>query len=442
MKLFGTDGIRANSKSEVLNEQSVLRIGYSIASWAKDIGCKSVIIGKDTRESSERIERWLLNALESNGIEAILTGIIPTPVVSYLCKKLGYFGIMITASHNPYYDNGIKLFYKNGRKTKELEERLIEDYYEKFKHVKFQTLASFNYEKLVRKRIKNDLISLYNSDFESIRNFYLEKKVVLDCANGAGYFIGKDILEKCVKCLKVVNFRPDGKNINYNCGAMHPNILSKQVVLEKADLGIAFDGDADRVVFCDEKGEIIDGDHYIGFIARHTNQKEIVYTDYSNLSLDNFLKENNLKGIRVENGDKFVSEELGKRNLFFGGEKSGHYIFKEYNESGDGILSAIRLLKILYNEKMPLSKIREFELFPQVIVSEDVDRKKDLNEIDGLNKILEYVEKMLGEDSRTNIRYSGTEMKIRVLVEGKSQEKCSEFANKIAGFIKDANKSN
>lgn len=441
MKLFGTDGIRANSKSELLNYQSVIRLGYSIGSWAKHVECKSIIVGKDTRESSTTIERWLSIALENSGIDIKLIGIVPTPAVSYICRELDCCGIMITASHNPYYDNGIKIFCKSGKKTTDLDEQYIEDWYQKFADTKYET-EMFNIKnnyKCYKETVDEYLRAIYISKLKEIADFSLKKKIVLDCANGANSFIAKKVLERITKSLIIINASPNPKNINYNCGAMHPEILSKNVIFEKADLGIAFDGDADRVLFCDENGEIIDGDHVLGFISKHTNQEEIVYTDYSNLALDTFLKKCNISGIRVQNGDKYVSDELSKRGLLFGGEKSGHFIFKEYNESGDGLLSAIQLLKALSTINAPLSQIKEFELYPQVVVSAEVQRKKELNEIKGLQEMLEHAKNTLGQNARINLRYSGTEMKIRVLVEGNSQDLCNEIANKIAGFIKCVN---
>ncbi len=445
MKLFGTDGIRANSNSELLSEENVYMIGYSLGLWAKDEGYKSVIIGKDTRESSNNIEKWLIYAFQKTGLEAMLVGVVPTPAISYICKELGSLGVMITASHNPFYDNGIKLFCKSGRKTNSKEEEAIEKLYYDFSKGT-QKFARYSSEGLVKDSsefkgiIQSKLRGLYLSGFEKISDFKIKKKIVLDCANGVNSFIAKGIIEKVASSLKIINAMPNGQNINYNCGAMHPDIISKNVLLEKADIGIAFDGDADRVVFCDEKGEIIDGDHYIGFLAQNIIPKEVVYTDYSNLALDYFLRRNGIEGIRVQNGDKAVSDELSKRNLPFGGEKSGHYIFKDFGDSGDGLLSAIRLLSFLSKLNVPISKMKQFELYPQAIVSSEVKRKRDFSEIDGLDEMLKTTKSILGEDSRINIRYSGTEMKIRVLAEGNNQEKCNNSAIKIAEFIKEANK--
>lgn len=446
MKLFGTDGIRANSNSELLSEEGVYRVGYSIGLWAKEEGYKSVVIGKDTRKSSSNIEKWLVSALQKVGLEAMLVGVMPTPSISYICREIGSCGIMITASHNPFYDNGIKLFCKSGRKTNSEEEEAIEKLYfdfskgtQKYDYCISQGLVKGSSES--KGIIQNKLRGLYISGFEKISNFKIKKKIVLDCANGANSVIARGIIKKVAGSLKVINATPNGQNINYKCGAMHPETISKNVLLEKADIGIAFDGDADRVVFCDERGGIIDGDHYIGFLAQNIAPKEVVYTDYSNLALDYFLNKMGIGGVRVENGDKTVSSELSKRSLPFGGEKSGHYIFKEFGDSGDGLLSAIKLLNFLSNLDVPISKIRQFKLYPQAIVSSEVKRKRDLSEIDGLDEMLKTTKSILGEDSRINIRYSGTEMKIRVLVEGKEQKKCSKSANEIAEFIKDANKS-
>ena len=444
MKLFGTDGIRANSNSELLSEESVYRIGYCFGVWAKEAGYKRVVVGKDTRESSNSIEKWLVFAIKKAGLEAMLVGVMPTPAISYICRELGSCGIMITASHNPFYDNGIKLFCKSGRKTNASEEEAVEKLYfemmrEKQKHNYFNSKGFTTNPYEGETAHYEDLRDLYLLSLEKMADFKIKKRIVLDCANGANSLIAKGILEKVANSLKVINATPNGQNINYNCGAMHPEILSKNVLLENADIGIAFDGDADRIVFCDELGEIIDGDHYIGFLAQNIMPKEVVYTDYSNLALDSFLSTNGIRCIRVQNGDKFVSDELSKRGLPFGGEKSGHYIFKEFGDSGDGLLSAMRLLRFLSDLNEPISKIRQFELYPQAIVSLEVEDKRDFSEMSGLDEMLKVAKSMLGKDSRVNIRYSGTEMKIRVLVEGKDQEKCNKSANEIAEFIKDAN---
>jgi len=353
-KLFGTDGIRFLSNSEIFNNLSLNTLSKAILKNNKNL---KIVIGRDTRESSKLIESNFTNALKNNGAEIFKVGLISTPAISYLTKKLNCnMGIVISASHNPYQFNGIKFFNKNGEKLPELNENKIEKYF--FKLIKKKNIDKNNGKVqtvnnpflIYRKRFKNILIK---------NNFSTQLKIVIDCANGSCYKVAKYIFSKININLIYIKDKPNGKNINYKCGSLYPKILINEVKNKSADFGISFDGDGDRIICCDEKGQIIDGDKILACLAKYfvykskSNTNSVVGTHMSNMGLEKFIKNIGLKFYRSNVGDKFVYKRMKEMNCFLGGEQSGHIILKEYGPSGDGILIALYLIKIIseYNKK-------------------------------------------------------------------------------------------
>ena len=328
-KLFGTDGIRTLSNNEIFNNLSLNTLSKAILKNNKNL---KIIVGRDTRESSKVIESNFINALKNNGAEIFKVGLISTPAISYLTKKLNCnMGIVISASHNSYQFNGIKFFNKNGEKLSDLDENKIEKYF--FKLIKKKDNDKNN----GKIQTVNNPFLIYKKKFKKIlikRNFSTKLKIVIDCANGSSYKVAKYIFSKININSIYIKDKPNGRNINYKCGSLYPESLINEVKNKSADFGISFDGDGDRVICCDEKGQIIDGDKILACLAKYfvckstLNTNSVVGTLMSNMGLENFVKNIGLKFYRSNVGDKFVYKLMNKKNCFLGGEQSGHIIFK------------------------------------------------------------------------------------------------------------------
>jgi phosphoglucosamine mutase len=435
-KLFGTDGIRRRADAEIFKEQNLRRLALALEEWIRKnkFGLR-VIIGRDTRESSPRIANSIKHQLENSFRDVMDVGIIPTPGLAYLSNKEDCIGIMITASHNSMEDNGIKIFL-GGRKLSDRQELEIEDLF-----------FSRKEEGNGRENKLNNKIVKPNKDYSYLKqgyvNWLLKNRisslrtplVVFDCAHGAVSQHAEEVLKEMFPTSILINNKPDGDNINENSGAIAPQGMARLVRERNADLGVAFDGDGDRAVFCDEKGNIVDGDQIIAFLAKEIGKEGVVFTEYSNKALDNYLEENGINYFRVECGDKKVANEMIVRRLRFGGEESGHYIFSDNQFIGDGMFSAIKLIKILTEKGMRLSELKLFEPLPKVKLNQKVKEKRDFNQVKGLSKIIKEEKDYLGKNSRIFLRYSGTEDKARILVEGEDKERCERSAQRIAKII-------
>ncbi|MFW6311038.1 MAG: phosphoglucosamine mutase [Nanoarchaeota archaeon] len=437
-KLFGTDGIRGKANKYPLTPEMVVKVGQATALAFKN-GNKhpKVIIGKDTRITGYVLETALTSGLCSMGADVILVGPVPTPAVAHLVKSLvADVGIVLTASHNPAGDNGIKYFSSKGvkipdEKEMEIEKLIFSEELEK-KLAKVENIGkAYRVEDASGRYIEFAKHSIINYSLSGLR-------VVLDCANGASYKIAPKVFKELGAEVISINTEPDGLNINLNCGATSPQNLSEVVTKEKADIGMAYDGDADRLIVVDEKGNIVDGDTIIYLIAKNHQQRNvlkndsIVVTQYSNLALDAKLKQCGIKTIRVENGDRYVIDEMIKKKIVVGGEKSGHIILSRYSTTGDGIISSLHIAKILQKSKKSMSELAsELQFYPQVLENLEVKEKRPLDQLSSFMELKKEIEESLGSQGRVFVRYSGTENLCRIMIEGKNLETIKEMAKKV-----------
>ena len=436
-KIFGTDGIRFLSNDEIFNNLSLNTLSKAILKNNKNL---KIVIGRDTRESSKEIESNFINALKNNGAKIFKVGLLSTPAISYLIKKLNCnLGIVVSASHNPYQFNGIKFFNKNGEKLSVSDESKIEKYFFKL------TKKKNNYRNNGKIQIINNPFSIYKKKFTKIlikNNFSSKLKIVIDCANGSSYKVVKYIFSKININLIYIKDKPNGRNINYKCGSLYPQSLIKEVKKKSADLGISFDGDGDRLICCDEKGKIIDGDKILACLAQYIFNKSrpgvnsMVGTLMSNRGLEKFVNNIGLKFYRSNVGDKFVYELMKKKDCFLGGEQSGHIILKKFGPSGDGILIALYLIKIISEYNKKTSEI--FDLYNSYFQIQKNIKLKDskYQKNKKINNLLRFYNNKIIDNVRVLIRLSGTEPVIRLLVEGKKYSKIKLLAKKLDKKIK------
>jgi phosphoglucosamine mutase len=444
-KLFGTDGIRGVANQYPITPDMTMQVGQATAYILKKEGHRSrIVIGKDTRLSGYMIESALVSGICSMGSDVILVGPVPTPGIAFLTTNLDAdAGIVISASHNPYQDNGIKIFSKKGYKLTDEEEQSIENL---IFSKKLPTLLT-DAENLGRAFREEDASGRYIVFLKHSfpRDLDLEDiKIVLDCANGATYKVAPTLFGEMRAEVISLNVNPDGQNINLDCGALYPEGLSKAVVENKADIGLAFDGDGDRLIAVDEKGNIVNGDKIIAICANKLKEEGIlenntvVTTVMSNLGLSVAFKEMDIRHITTKVGDRYVLEEMLKNGSIIGGEDSGHVIFKEYHTTGDGILTALQLLSVIKKENKALSKLAEImRTFPQILINVKVKRKAPLEEIPELKSIISKVEKELGDQGRVLVRYSGTQPVCRVMLEGPTKSETEKLAKEIAKVVED-----
>ncbi len=437
---FGTDGIRGHADNFPFTNKALIALGYSIAKWAISKYKKTnpkILIGHDTRTSCKRIKEQLEKGLLALGLNISDAQVLPTPAICKLANHYKDFnlGIIISASHNPYYDNGIKLVDAKTGKLKPEDEKIIEDNFTK----QFENIDNLDIKKFGQINLWPQADAKYKkiviSQFQD--NFLIGKKIVLDCANGSTYKVATPIFEKLGAQVITINNTPDGKNINKDCGALHTNNLEQQIVKNKADIGFAFDGDGDRVIAVNKNGQTIDGDQIIALLSKHPKaikHKTVVGTVMTNLGLDLHLKEKNINLIRTKVGDKYVSAKLIENNLFLGGESSGHIIMTDYLNTGDGIFTALRVVEtaILTNNWT----LKLFNKTPQILINVPVTQKKDLT-IQPCSQIIEN-HKTLLKSGRIVVRYSGTENLLRVMTEGKEEKLTIDVANSLAKKLKEA----
>ncbi|HRD02006.1 MAG TPA: phosphoglucosamine mutase [Candidatus Saccharicenans sp.] len=438
-KLFGTDGLRARAGEFPLEKGAVYRLGQALAVFLKERGQEPrILIGRDTRESGQWLEEYFCSGFVQAGGQAISAGVITTPGVSFLTRKGGFSaGVVVSASHNPYDDNGIKIFSPAGTKIPEDWEDRIE-------------------QALAKGRLEEDKIKIEPVEVDhTLKAEYLDSlkkswsgnkqdklKLVVDCANGASSELAPELFRALNFKVVAINNTPDGRNINAVCGSLHPENLARAVVEQKADLGIAYDGDADRAIWADEHGHILSGDHTLYLLALYFKEKSrlknnlVVATTMSNLGLEQSLAENGIKLIRTRVGDKYVFEEMINRQTNLGGEQSGHTILLDYAVTGDGLLTSLKILEIMLETGRSLSElVKGFKLYPQILINLKVREKVPLKDIPGYNDIIEDVSKELGPQGRLEVRYSGTEPLARIMMEGPDEKKLQPLARRIASLI-------
>lgn len=443
-KLFGTDGVRGVANKYPMTSEMAMQIGQAVAYILKKEGHRPrIVIGKDTRLSGYMLENALVAGITSMGADAVIAGPIPTPGIAFITTNLDAdAGIVISASHNPFEDNGIKIFSKTGFKLTDEQELQIEELI--FSKKISEKLAPP--EELGRAYREDTALGRYIVFLKQTfpRNLSLEgMKIVLDCANGATYKVAPVLFKEMRANVITLNVNPDGMNINLNCGALHPEVLAKKVLETKADIGLAFDGDGDRLIVVDEKGTIVSGDQILAICSKNLKSEGklknniLVTTVMSNMGLSIALKKMWIEQVKSKVGDRYVLEEMQKKDAVMGGEDSGHIIFLDHHTTGDGILSALQLLAVIKKENKPVSELSKvMEVFPQVTITVNVKSKPPLEEQPEIINAIKGVEKELGDKGRVLVRYSGTQSMCRIMVEGPTQKETEGFAEKIAEVIK------
>lgn len=441
MKLFGTDGVRGKA-GDFLDAITVLKLAKAAGIYfRKHSTTKKILVGKDTRRSGYMIENALVSGLTAIGYDVIQIGPMPTPAIAYLTESMRCdAGIMISASHNPYEDNGIKFFDNHGNKLNTTCEKAIETIFNDDELMQNEQVTGRNIG--ASKRI-DDVIGRYIVSIKSSfpRDLNLSGlRIVLDCANGAAYKVGPTILQELGADVIVVNNKPDGFNINEDCGAMHPEHIGKLIREYRADIGLALDGDADRLVIIDEKGEVVDGDKLIGALCNYLNEEKLlrgngcVATVMSNKALEDYLSSKGIDLFRSDVGDKYVLEVMKEKGINFGGEQSGHIIFSDTAKTGDGLASALQVLALILKSGKKASEVlNPFELYPQILHNMKVIEKIPLEKIKGLEELLKPIRE---KGMRDLIRYSGTENKIRLLLEGKNKKDVEDAMETLKSFFK------
>jgi phosphoglucosamine mutase len=449
-KIFGTDGVRGTANLEPVTAETALKLGRAAAHVFKNLESQSrgrgkykIVIGKDTRLSGYMLENAISSGILSMGVDVLFIGPLPTPGVAYVTPSLrADAGIVITASHNPYTDNGIKFFRADGFKLDDRVESQIERLVFSGEIDKIRPSAA-EIGKAVR---IDDALGRYIEHAKASfpRGLTLEgMKIVLDCGHGAAYKASPCVLRELGAEVIVYGNQPDGKNINENCGSMHPELMCQKVVEHGAHLGIAHDGDADRVLLCDEAGRLIDGDDIMAIAALEMLRenslagKTLVSTVMSNAGLEAAITAAGGRMIRTSVGDKNVIDEMLRHGYNFGGEQSGHLIFRDYATTGDGLVAALQILRIMKARNQPLSKLAQcWTRFPQLVTNVKVREKIPVEKLDGVPALVAQAETALAaQGGRLLLRYSGTEPKIRLLVEGRDPALLKTWSEQICGAI-------
>ena len=441
--LFGTDGIRGEAGKFPLDPATVNAIGFSLAQHlAERTAEPQIVIGRDTRESGESIERALIAGASRAGAKCMSAGVITTPGVAYLTRKLqASAGVVISASHNPYQDNGIKIFAPSGQKMDDSVERQIEaDISTNGKPVEFQSDHAPRSPE-AEEKLHEDYLSFLADDIG--KGLTLNGlTIVVDCANGASCAFAPVLFERLGARVIAINASPDGRNINLNCGSLHIDSLREKVINERADLGVAFDGDADRALFVDGNGNFVDGDATLWALATHLQShgklkdNVVVATVMSNIGLEIALRSAGIKLVRANVGDKYVLEELLRLGASLGGEQSGHIILPELSLAGDGMITALCLLRAMRESRKTLAEMTAgFKQYPQTLVNVRVPEKVPFNQMPAVMAAVAEVEELLSQKGRLLLRYSGTEKLARVMIEGENQTEIEEYAARIVRAI-------
>lgn len=444
-KLFGTDGIRGVANRYPMDAETAVRAGRAVAVFCASAGAENrIVVGKDTRISGDMIENALIAGITSAGADVLRIGIIPTPAVAYLASKYNAVaGLVVSASHNPYNDNGIKVFGGDGYKFSEDDEDQIERIIlNETQESPTQEISNIGHVNELSEA-EDQYISFLMKAFPSELSFQ-NMKVVLDCSNGATYRVAPRLFFELGATVEVMAADPDGKNINDQCGSQHPQALANKVIEMQANLGLAFDGDGDRLIAVDEKGTILTGDQLLALSAKALKKNKslnnglVVSTVMSNMGLALALKDMGIDHIATAVGDRHVALKMRETGAVLGGEESGHTIFMNHHTTGDGILAGIKVLQAMLELEAPLSKLsRTMTIFPQKLISVDVKHKPELSSIPEIDKIIKQVEQKLDGKGRVLVRYSGTQPQCRVMVEGPTESETETYCRQIARVIRD-----
>jgi phosphoglucosamine mutase len=450
-KLFGTDGIRGEANVAPMTPETALSLGRALAAelLAQETATEGtrprVVIGKDTRLSGYIFEEALAAGFCAMGGDVLLCGPLPTPGIAFITASMrADVGVVISGSHNPYYDNGIKIFSRDGFKLPDHVENHLEQVIRSGVHKnKGATRDAIGKAYRVEgawARYVVFLKAVLPSDLKLDG-----MKIVVDCANGAAYKVAPAVFEELGATVVATGCSPDGTNINSGCGSLHPERMCELVREHQADLGIALDGDADRVIVADENGALVDGDRLIALSAmwmhREGNLKHntVVGTVMSNMGLEIALKNQGIQFVRTAVGDRYVADAMRKGGFNLGGEQSGHLIYLDHTSTGDGVVAALKTMTVMLREGKPLSELAQvMQQMPQVLVNVQVSSKPPMEQLPAVTKAIDRVEAQLGEEGRVLVRYSGTEPKARVMIEGSDQAQINAFADEIADELREA----
>jgi len=438
-KLFGTDGVRGVAGTSPLDPVTVTRLGAALVRVLPHRGAGRVLVGRDTRESGDWIEQALARGVASQGAQLVSTGIVPTPAVAYLTGSRDFdAGLVISASHNPFQDNGIKIFSGHGQKFAEAQERDIE--------VLVADPAFLVDPEAPAAVTREDLVDAYLDHARAMLPSpgpLRGARIGLDCANGATATVAPRLFRALGFEVVAIGVEPDGRNINLECGSTHPECLSEVVKKEKLRFGVAFDGDGDRAILIDADGRVVDGDAVLYLCALHMRAggrlkgNAIVATVMSNIGLEIALREAGIGMLRCPVGDKYVMEELVRRDLALGGEQSGHVIFSEHLFTGDGIVTALAVVRAMVDSGRELSSLAgELVTYPQVLVNVRVKERRALDSVPAVKAVTDAIETRLTGAGRLLIRYSGTEPLLRIMIEGKDQREIQGWADEIASAVR------
>lgn len=443
-RLFGTDGIRGVANADPMTGEMAMQLGRAIAHIFKDVkGRHRIVVGKDTRLSGYMLETALASGVCSMGADVMLVGPLPTPGIAFITTSMrANAGVVISASHNPYYDNGIKIFSQDGFKLPdEIEHRIEELILSNHLHSLRPTAKAVGKAHRIDDAVGRYVVFLKNTFPNHLMLDGL--RIALDCANGAAYRVAPTVFEELGAEVITIGAEPDGENINEKCGSLHPEVVSRLVLEKGADIGIALDGDGDRIIFVDRRGKQVDGDYILAICAlqllseNRLKKGTLVTTVMSNMGLDKAVQNAGGKVVRTQVGDRYVVEEMVRGDFNLGGEQSGHTIFLDYNTTCDGVLTALQVLAIMKQKERPLDELAKvMEPLPQVLYNVKVKEKRNLSDFEEIERNIREIEKMLGQSGRILIRYSGTEPLLRIMVEGEDETKLRGFAEDLVQLVK------
>jgi phosphoglucosamine mutase len=443
-KLFGTDGIRGIANVDPMTGELAMQLGRAIAHLFKEVkGRHRIVVGKDTRLSGYMLETALASGICSMGADVMLVGPLPTPGIAFITTSMrANAGVVISASHNPYYDNGIKIFSQNGFKLPdEMEHRIEELILSNHLHSLRPTASEVGKAHRIDDAIGRYVVFLKNTFPNYLTLDGL--RIAIDCANGAAYRVAPTVFEELGAEVIPIGVEPNGENINSDCGSLHPEVISRIVLEKGADIGMALDGDADRIIFIDRHGNQVDGDRILAICGLQLLSEDrlkkgtLVTTVMSNIGLDRTMEKAGGKVIRTQVGDRYVVEEMVRGDYNLGGEQSGHTIFLDYNTTCDGTLTALQVLAIMKRKERQLDELAlVMEPLPQVLYNVEVKEKKELSEIPEIENRIRKIKETLGNAGRILVRYSGTEPLLRIMVEGEDEKKLHQIAQDLVELVR------